>query len=1021
MAIAAATESDYNTLADLLINMSERSRRAAANKLREVAYDALVKEQCQTIRMEASPGWENASRTSHVVLAGTTLRKERSGPPKFMGGRYGGTVSRDLHRLPDVYRARPIEALDLLAKAAMYDGQPHALLLWHEFLQAGLIQKPDPLQLAFTLSKVDNVVDLADNPGLALEYIRCLRFEPALNNLCPYDVVSSAREFVERLTSTWPYRQELIGELLTLQARDAKRKHANFLCRVTEFLEPSGLELGAHVNELILVLGNGRSTNKRFAAELLCRVIRSGGVIEDEQSLRFALESALLEKEKGTALQVLKLLEMTLLDHHTKAEIAMQALAHGSMEVQEKAIEQLEKLAPLPAHVVDGATKYASSVSQSLRQRLHGMANSQDPDHLGIDNNLGTVKPTETQDSPEQSFDERSRRLQGRATAIPHAVRAKLHLNEVFESLDRKVNPMLPIFGAEDSPRLARAIPITDPDDLVETLMSLVGGLSDPMDFDRLIDGLARTDPRTVYPGLRETLLGIGGSSPSDSLRSASDLGLQSLKAVRYWLHIVSNFVRGETQLNITADEQKLTEELQLGTDALCPVWPATVFPNIYGDGFMGFVGARLTEAILIAGVAARPTLAFPSTCDGWIDASDFADRLHQIHGQNQRPARLEAIHALLRLHPVADDLAIERLRLTKNPIALAARIVVGDQPLQRSNEIEDEGLRRAVRVSQGGRLQKQAVGSQESSSGSSVAFIPASLRFDVLERKYESWTRVRFAPLVPVPNLEQRRDDPLGNMVSQIEMPIVPTEKRTWWDPVANPIPWDDRGEIRWAALAFPRDSQMLNAGLASRIAEDIETNRSSDLWHSGVVGLADPDRPLHFSGHALLAVALSAKSTTVGAASVDVFASAGSDGRLDPTELGKIFGELTNAELLKPARIAARLRLIANDSLLIADSIRRTLISWLESVQTVPLDANAILELLEHVCASTNQSVDVDLARLKLGSITAGSSKTAKTAQRLLTMAGSPNPEVMFAAAEVVVARAERWSRGTLRKVFP
>jgi hypothetical protein len=600
-----------------------------------------------------------------------------------------------------------------------------------------------------------------------------------------------------------------------------------------------------------------------------------------------------------------------------------------------------------------------------------------------------------------------------RANAITHAGRVKLQLDEVFESLDRKVAPMLPLFRAEDTPRLAKVTPITNPDDLVDTLMTLVGGLSDPMDFDRLLDGLARTDPRKVYPGLRETLLGIGGSSPTDSLRSASDLGLQSLKAVRYWLHIVSNFPRGQTQLNITADEQKLTEEIRLGTDAQCPVWPATVLPNIYGDGFMGFVGARLTEAILIAGTAARPTLAFPSTRDGWIDASDFADRLHEMQSQNQRPARLEAIHALLRLHPVADNLAIERLRLMKNPIALAALIVVGDQPSKRSNEIEDEGLRRAVRVSQSGKLQTETVSPQDSSAGWSVTFTPASLRFDVLERKYESWTRARFAPLTPLSNLERRRDDPLGNMVSQIEMPIAPTEKRTWWDPVANPIPCDDEGEIRWAAVAFPRNSQMMDAGLASRIAEDIETNRATDQWHSGVVGLADSDRPLHFSGHALLAVALSAKSTTVGAASVDVFASAGSDGRLDPTELGKILGEFTNAELLKPARIAARLRLISNDSLLIADSIRRTLMSWLVSVQTVPRDASAILELLEGVCASTHQSVDVGPARLKLGSIASGSSKTAKTAQRLLTQAGAPNPEVMLAAAEVVVARAERWSR--------
>ncbi|MDJ0770682.1 MAG: hypothetical protein QNJ12_17950 [Ilumatobacter sp.] len=955
-----ARSEDAAGLAAALIDLNERQRRAAAEQLQSA------------MKMPFRPPTPPSTafhETAQVALFGTAIRSEVTFPLGFNWfGLYPPVI--------DVLAARPERTVAAIGREIVNSEFSTFWPVARGMVERGLLEPPDDetMALCFVRSlRTAVLVHLGDDetsgdrlravldrdPSLVEVFWSALRFESVamLLDWGDWDAAWAAAVDGGQLD-----RGRSLDEALDGLTRDFRPGATRLFRSTWEALAPSTGDAAARVDRLLRALAAGSSTDQAFVTKILLALVKAGHEL-DGHAVAPAVEGVLGGTAKGAAMSALRLLERVELPDVERARAALPALGHAHADVQGGAL----RLIQAGVHGLDADERTAlggwvAAVAPEHRQPLRELAG--DGAEAAVDGDVATAPAASIAD------------LEARIAALPDDVTQHFGLDHAVE-LVRTGHAPAPV-------RLTPALrgdpvsPVASGDELAETLIVLLSGTGDPIDVERAIDGLARIDPTAMTSAQLSAVLRLVPDHANRSGWATDSTSFVFSVAAMHWCH-----GRQPGRLPYLAPARKLFGAPEVSHE-LTPAprstatWRVPAFDGSeWPAGCYGMLATRVWEAVTIGVSSPRPTLALPSTTDGWIVSDDLVERIDVLRRRRVSPARFEAVQALLRLDP-GDRPTVDPGR---GAVADGVRTVVaGGRPPR------DEGLAQACRP---------------------AVAVPEQLVIEESEpHRSETWTYARFADATTATGL--RRDDLVGVLVDDLRRPAPEAGPRNYWTSTHRTLQVDDRLLCAWARLLAPRHRALVHAVAMTIAVDHVDADRSSDALDEVVAPLSDQDEPLGWHAHALVAAALSSNNEILGTAAVDVVAAAAIDGRLDPAALGGVLARLTDGGVARLTRVGRRLSAIAGDGPLLADQVRRVGVAWIAALDALPRDAHAVLGLLDLACAESGGGVDDVAARRLLETGSTGSSKRAQLARRLLSLEPSAGPTADLLVA--VVARAER-----------
>ncbi|MCA9667790.1 MAG: hypothetical protein KC503_19455, partial [Myxococcales bacterium] len=526
--------------------------------------------------------------------------------------------------------------------------------------------------------------------------------------------------------------------------------------------------------------------------------------------------------------------------------------------------------------------------------------------------------------------------------------------------------------------------PVRSLDELCELHAALLESCDDPIELERLLDGLAR----------------FAAEEPADLAQRLAPLRKRARTLLkRQWGQPFSE-----------------ARSLPSAIDGLALAWAERVVPAPEGDrkpqmmselGLDGFVIWRCYEvAQRLARREAGPLLATPTQRDGFIDPMRLLERGRAL---TRAPDGYDAVQALLRLAHERRDEALRAFSAASSEVGRALRYALGAAlegpvsspplwvaaararaPLEPSPELS-EHLPRALR-------------------GAPDCDVPArnALRFS--RRGRWSYVYVGTRPAPPSPRQSSRY------------VTLALHENSDSLDDSDTAFPGGAIFEghaIAAAALIWPQQREPYYAEGLRCIGGNVE-------WHDAFWGyrrylepLLDAAEPCGEMAALLVATALGCKEPGERTLALDVATAAIEEGRLDGAALGAAYGQLVPNGLLTLPRLADTLAELARGSEHHAAQVCVALAGALRG-DKAERGTHALLELLHELCMRSGAALDEHLdhggeARAFLERNAQGGSKTAKLARTLLQLApGAHRAEQARAAAvralEGRLARAER-----------
>ena len=764
-------------------------------------------------------------------------------------------------------------------------------------------------------------------------------------------------------------REQLLDVGIDGQLRDFRKSASAFFRKLFDRLQPEPSEIADRLDKLIRVVASSNPGEQAAAAKLIAKASKSG-IDPDHHAVAAAVATPLTGSHKGAAIAALRLIDECEMPPEIGASAAVHGLGHPHADVQERTLRLIEQSGEdVPGHVRADVMVWIDAVAPAIRDRVIAVA--------GVES-LAHADETAEVELP-------ARR---RGARIPPGS----NLGELLASIERGQMPGPLRFESTELPRSGSPVqPIDEVGELVELVTAILGGSGSPLDLERVIDGFGRHNPANVSDSvlspMRAAAEAVENPFAADGWYGWGVRGIVA-RAATYWAHRRPPpglpYLTPAKKRRFRPAPQLLHDLVQPKRDADGQWWAAAFDGSSYNAGLGGFVSARLWEAVSAGVTEPRPSLALPSSSDGWLTAADLQGRLVQTRSLSLAPGRFDAAQALLRLHP--DTAAAGNPAPALDLAQLAADAFGVDEVADL-----DEALVRAVAAHP----------------------LPGQVRlvtFPKVEYKSEV-TVVRYD--VEPAQLQLRRDDPVGQLLAELSVPKSRPVVNVRWTDVGTSLSSSDQLLVAWSTIGLPRHRELVAARAASMLAEDPDSNRSSDCLHVLVSAASDPDLAMGFGVITLLAIALSDRNVVTSSAAADLLHDAAIDGRLDPDALGRVLAELSNAGVVKPARFANAAASVAPTSALVAERVRRVLSCWLGRVDGVPRDLHAVLEALELACDRSGTGMDDPSAVDKLTEASAGSSKRAKSAKRLLGLTVAPPEQAISLAGHALLDRAERWDR--------
>jgi Family of unknown function (DUF6493) len=462
----AAAAADYVKLAELLIAMPEKDRRAIHDQLVEKTLARAV---------ERSASSDLAARYSHqIARVGTGTAKDYASFWMDWFDRDG----RSAPNLAEVFLCRPTNVYQGMARAIFRSGAGFYFVMLFDLLKQGLIDRPPEAQLQTSMLQSIRTNRAVFEQSDAVDVLcGALQDETVIRSSSGFLVDGVTDAVVD---GSLP-RERLLPDVLRALCRDFKPGVATVFREMFAKLAPTDQELAERVDLLIQMLANGLAPNQTLAAESLLRVnaLKS---LSDVEAVSNAVRSAIATPQKSTAAAAFRLLQSLNLDSVIRANTAVVGLAHPNSDVQLVALKVLESCGSLSAEILSEALLAEATIAPKLRARLSVL--------VGVDvANVVAGEPA----AGEVSVAARQEQLARRFEQLPTDVRARLGLDgSTATSLQTLWWPRPQAFIALDVPTGRRLEPIGDPEELVDLLLTSAVGSVSALDIDRIVDGVTR-------------------------------------------------------------------------------------------------------------------------------------------------------------------------------------------------------------------------------------------------------------------------------------------------------------------------------------------------------------------------------------------------------------------------------------------------------------------------------------------------------------------------------------------------
>lgn len=761
-------------------------------------------------------------------------------------------------------------------------------------------------------------------------------------------------------------RNRLLDVTLKAMHGDIKQNQLAAYGKLHDALKPNDEELKARESEYLALLVSPASVVVGFAIKMLAILQRRKML--DAAAFLDSAPPVLAHKTKGSAMQALRILAAIPLEESMEekaAAIAIAAMAHPSVDVQDEALNRVEKFI---AGADDDLKSRVERQTQFLAARLQPRAKAL----LGAASVASKQSQSSSARSPALASDFESltsvqRRLGG--FADPHG-----------ESVPAPLD-----YALHDLPNLANREPlalVASQDELLELAARLIETVESADQVEVLIDGIARFGP---------------GRSPN--FRKLAD-------------PLVQRVTTGQTS----------SAGLTAGWNAVCVSLVDLVLTWLTGTHYDSrsnkyyreaprdaFQIARLREiqGNLLRGIS-MPLLATPSYAgSGWIDPKDLAQRLVQLDGGGQTALATDLMQALLRSAPGDRKNALAMLSGIKGNLARIVRFALGSDDSPTRKDASHAGIWLCAAKARGLKepLKKLLAPVAHAIPDLPDLLEPAEWQWSVrIERnekhkfkrthlsletghtiEYDAEASTDSGWLARLRNRKDRvqwQDWPLAAMHAK--------PSKRWYGYFQVGSAW----HIEWMAMQQPVSLESYFSIAAEHLAFRIDEGTSREMpIHAFLTALCDSSRPWHDMARLAVCLGLLSRSPDSSGFVVDALIPAIESGHADVYSMASVLAKLLDNDAFKVNRFEQAMGPVLEQSSfhrwwtgrLVAEIVARmpSLPKGVHHLYTVALECMIPLQL------RPNGSM---AARLREHS---GSSKSAKLAKALLALEGIPIDE--------------------------
>jgi hypothetical protein len=805
---------------------------------------------------------------------------------------------------------------------------------------------------------------LRNDPGLLEDEVwRIFEVNP-LNETLVQDMGADRNPwtlaFVELAAEGRLDRGRLLAASLDALARGLQPKNTGWFWKLHAALKPSVDERVELQPRYLKLLASPVAPVAGFALDALAEVARAKRL--DAPGLVDAVPPTLHLRPKLQPMAALRLLKQAGEQEPALrpriADVAAAALAHEKSEVQAAALSLIESESPREIGATLG--QHLDSLAPSLQDRarkLLAKGEAAPSDALG-------VKSVEVSD-PDA--------LRAEAAAIPQPWRELAGIDAVLAVLDSDALALPAVrFDPLAIPRCypdARLTPIHDPDELIERLSTAMEALSDPDEFELLLDGLSRCcEPR-----------------PEDFPARTAPLLHRIQQLVPKW----GNFEVSLLTLGLRGALINLVR-------CWCDAGPAELKTEPDKLGVYWFLSHRVRELSLrIRAKRPAPLLGCPTHRHGWIEPIEFVRRLNDWRARGIDLDKHDLIQGLLRLAPEGREAARREAGEVPGEFGMAVRYALGSE--RETGDISRSLVLAAGRARQPRGELTELVGllGAAGPDGASPATYQWSVR--MIQGRYGSGKEPDLA-IDPVP------------ADSEPAVASRPTILLHSW----KPLEFAHQGpDIRWVATAWPHQLDPFFAAGARALTMALE--KPSSTWRPStpfVEALLEPDTPFSEMAQLLLAVALVSRDAGASGLAVDVLIQACGDGRCVGPELGGVLGRLLAEDVVAANRLAKTLDTAARASPLHMHVCSQVVQTALAPLSSFPRDLHHLLGSLLEWLTALDQPLGGG-ARAALEKVSGGG-KTKTLATTLLQRRGAAGKAGRQAlVAEALRGRMERARR--------
>ncbi|NTX65572.1 hypothetical protein HUA74_33430 [Myxococcus sp. CA051A] len=651
-------------------------------------------------------------------------------------------------------------------------------------------------------------------------------------------------------------RGRLLDATLGALERDFAAFRAGWFSRFHEALEPTPEELARHRDRYLRLLGSSIPATVSLALDVVTALEAREPLPVD--SALPALEPVLLARHKGTAQQAVKLLK-ALGERESGASreritgALASGLAHEAVDVQKAVLKALESLAKTPdAALRTAVEERVDGVAASLKKHVQAW--------LGESTRPMASEPPRTADKKKPSGEPR-------APASPTDARFAV-------------------------------TPIASLDELLSALSTCIEDAGNPMEVERVLDGVAR----------------LGRQRPDDFARRTSALAKRARKlSAKTYGESLAVRLAGLALAWLASPGEAHSTLREVPEPALTPGH----------EVFLPLLSERISDlARALDAGREEGLLSMPTHEGGWLAPETLVARLLARAPEAEEPPLSDLCLALCRLAPVRDSKALESLKQSSRSRSDALKLVAWALGLGKSAPDTVD-----VSVSVARRHRGETPESEHT--------------FTVKARRSGKFTFhdlfISTSPKPIAPGKLKRQDIP-GLMLIKEN------------GGGGKPYP-------RWAATLWPSGLEAFFASHAEELAMNIDWSEAN--W-SNVVAyeqLLHPWLRLGSMARLVLAMGLATKEPGEHGVSVDAAISALATGRLTAEELGEMLRELRPTGLINLKRLSMTLARVASASeehaaqvaLAIQRALRKT------SEDTAPRDEGTLVKLLLELLAQT------------------------------------------------------------------